>query len=238
MPSGPPHSPVQPAGNSARDGWLRKHADYQRVYREGRRQSLPLMAYFFALRTRAEAGPGAEGQAAACSSALALNCDSLSATLGSRVGLTAGKVLGNAVERNRIKRRMRAAVRQHRMELTASVDVILHPRRTVLEADYTVIEREVRRVFGAVESVVRAGTPIVPDARRQRSPERPRGAKAATSPAKPAGKQTGRDRDRTVAKPREANPAHPLLRDSLPPSLQDSGCDTVHPLPPRAGDGH
>ncbi|MHB1796438.1 MAG: ribonuclease P protein component, partial [Acidobacteriaceae bacterium] len=70
---------------------------------------------------------------------------------GSRVGLTAGKVLGNAVERNRIKRRMRQAVRQAQTELTASVDVILHPRRTVLEAEFSQIEREVARAFRAVQ---------------------------------------------------------------------------------------
>lgn len=68
-----------------------------------------------------------------------------------RVGLTAGKVLGNAVERNRIKRRMREAVRQAQAELTASVDVVLHPRRAVLEAEFSEIERDVARAFRAVE---------------------------------------------------------------------------------------
>jgi ribonuclease P protein component len=110
-----------------REGWLRKHADYQRVYREGKRQSLPLMTYFFALR--------ADGSAT-----------------GSRVGLTAGRVLGNAVARNRIKRRMRAAVGRHRTELTAGVDVILHPRKTVLEAEFSIIERDVLRAFRAVQT--------------------------------------------------------------------------------------
>ena len=70
---------------------------------------------------------------------------------GSRVGLTAGRVLGNAVERNRIKRRMRQAIRQAQTELTASVDVVLHPRRTVLEAEFPHIERDVLRAFRAVQ---------------------------------------------------------------------------------------
>jgi hypothetical protein len=48
--------------------------------------------------------------------------------LGPRVGLTAGKVLGKAHERNRIKRRMREVVRKH-FELPAGLDLILHPRR-------------------------------------------------------------------------------------------------------------
>ncbi len=55
---------------------------------------------------------------------------------GPRVGLTAGRVLGKAVERNRIKRRMREAVRLNLALLTRDVDVVLHPRRTVLTADF------------------------------------------------------------------------------------------------------
>jgi ribonuclease P protein component len=118
----------------SRDIWLRKHADYQRVYREGKRQSLPLLTYFFALRNQPSTGrPTVEGP---------------------RVGLTAGKVLGNAVQRNRIKRRMREAVRRHCQGLSGNVDVILHPRRTVLEAAFSDIERDVARAFRTVQAMV------------------------------------------------------------------------------------
>ena len=74
-----------------------------------------------------------------------------------RVGLTAGRVLGGAVERNRIRRRMREAVRMHLGALPAGVDVVLHPRRLVLEMDFSRLEREVARVFGAVAAGVAAG---------------------------------------------------------------------------------
>lgn len=67
-----------------------------------------------------------------------------------RVGLTAGRVLGGAVERNRIRRRMREAVRLHLNELPAHVDVVLHPRRTVLEMEFVRLEREVARIFASV----------------------------------------------------------------------------------------
>ena len=67
-----------------------------------------------------------------------------------RVGLTAGRVLGGAVERNRIRRRMREAVRLHLSELPARVDVVLHPRKTVLEMEFARLEREVARVFASV----------------------------------------------------------------------------------------
>ena len=59
-----------------------------------------------------------------------------SSGVGPRVGLTAGRVLGKAVDRNRIKRRMREAVRLNLALLTRDVDVVLHPRRSVLTADF------------------------------------------------------------------------------------------------------
>ena len=108
------------------DGRLRKHADYQRVYQGSRKHFSSSMTYFFAARAASSAA-------------------------GPRVGLTAGKVLGKAVDRNRIKRRMRAAVRANLALLTRNVDVILHPRRTVLTVEFSSLEREVSRVFSTVE---------------------------------------------------------------------------------------
>jgi ribonuclease P protein component len=110
-----------------RNARLRKHADYQRVYRESRRFSSPSMSYFFRARLNEEPA-GAQP----------------------RVGLTAGRVLGGAVDRNRIRRRMREAVRLHLNELPPSVDVVLHPRRAVLEMEFARLEREVSRIFLSV----------------------------------------------------------------------------------------
>lgn len=110
---------------------LRKHADYQTVYAGSRKQFSKQMTYFAMLRP--EAGVP-------------------------RVGLTAGKVLGGAVERNRIKRRMREAVRMHLGELQLPLDVILHPRRSVLTLDFTLLEKEVRQIFRSVQSAASKGT--------------------------------------------------------------------------------
>jgi len=101
------------AGFDWRSARLRKHADYQRVYRESRRYSSASMSYFFRARPNEE-----------------------SAGALPRVGLTAGRVLGGAVERNRIRRRMREAVRLHLSELPLHVDVVLHPRKMVLEMEF------------------------------------------------------------------------------------------------------
>ena len=114
---------------------LRKHADYQRAYKAaGRKQWGKLMAYFAALRA----------------------AETRSETPGPRVGLTVPKALGKAVDRNRIKRRLREAVRANLPLLgERPVDVILHPKRTVLEAEFAQITREVAVIFRAVESRTR-----------------------------------------------------------------------------------
>jgi ribonuclease P protein component len=117
---------------------LRKHADYQLVYKAGRKQFSKQIAYFYAMRP----------------------AERRSDTSGPRIGLTVPKALGNAVERNRIKRRMREAVR-HKLDLIAApVDVILHPRRSVIDLEFAQLEREVAQIFRAVQAACnRVGTP-------------------------------------------------------------------------------
>lgn len=149
MPAPSPVRVRKPVAAPRRESKLRKHADYQRVYREGKRQSLPLMTYFFAVRKPQDATEVGSTAKPARSHAMEI-------PPGSRVGLTAGRVLGNAVARNRIKRRMRQAIRQAQTELTANVDVVLHPRRTVLEAEFSQIEQDVRRAFRSVQLALKS----------------------------------------------------------------------------------
>ena len=102
---------------------LLRRADFQRVYESGRRQFTGNMTVFFLRRSTA----GVAGE------------NSL------RVGLTVGRVLGNAVARNRIKRRMREAIRNGWPEGAAPVDVIFHPRKSVVEMAFSDVAREVAR---------------------------------------------------------------------------------------------
>jgi ribonuclease P protein component len=115
---------------------LRRHADYQVLYKSGRKHFAKHMSYFVSPRS----SPESEGVRA-----------SDEKIAGPRVGLTVGKVLGNAVRRNRIKRRLRAAVRQHIRVLNGlDVDIALHPRRAVLDLEWPVLESEVSSVFRAI----------------------------------------------------------------------------------------
>ena len=74
----------------------------------------------------------------------------LASTDGPRVGFTAGKALGGAVERNRIRRRLREAVRRHLRELNAPAEIVFHPRKSALRADFSQLEAEVTRAFAAI----------------------------------------------------------------------------------------
>jgi len=115
---------------------LRKHADYQLVYKASRKQFGKQIAYFHTLRSN-----------------LGLDGSPLrSETTGPRVGLTVPKALGKAVDRNRIKRRMREAVRRCLPLLTTPVDVILHPKRSVIDLDFTLLEREVSLIFRSIQA--------------------------------------------------------------------------------------
>jgi len=81
---------------------------------------------------------------------------------GPRVGLTAGKVLGKAHERNRIKRRMREALRRHVDMLPVGFDLILHPRRIVLALEFGKLEAEIVRILqqASAETARRTVSPV------------------------------------------------------------------------------
>lgn len=68
---------------------------------------------------------------------------------GPRVGLTVPRALGGAVDRNRIKRRMRAAVAPNLAALDGPFDVVINPKKSVLTAEYQEIVGEVQRLFAA-----------------------------------------------------------------------------------------
>ena len=69
---------------------------------------------------------------------------------GLRVGFTVGRVLGGAVERNRMKRRLRECVRLCRPAAGPAVDVVINPKKTLRSADFAVLIEEVSRAFEVI----------------------------------------------------------------------------------------
>jgi ribonuclease P protein component len=106
---------------------LLKHADFERVYKQGRRHFASHMTVFY-LRREVELG---------------------SSNL--RIGFTVGKVLGDAVQRNRMKRRLREAVRLTGFTPGISADVVINPKRSLLTVDFRILQGEMAKAFQAVE---------------------------------------------------------------------------------------
>ncbi len=65
-----------------------------------------------------------------------------------RLGVVAGRKVGNAVFRARAKRRMREAYRQNRHRLNGEVDVVLIARAALLQASPAEVERELLGLAG------------------------------------------------------------------------------------------
>lgn len=101
---------------------LLKRSDFDRVYKQGKRHFSSHMTVFYLQQ--------AEG--------------------GARVGFTVGRVLGGAVQRNRIKRRLREAVRLRRAVLKTPVDVVINPKKSVLTVEFPVVVEEVSRAFDVI----------------------------------------------------------------------------------------
>lgn len=113
---------------------LLKHSDFERVYKQGRRHFSPHMTVFYLTNS--------VGQ--------------------TRVGFTVGRALGGAVERNRIKRRLREAARLRRSTIQQPLDIVINPKKSVLTLQFVVILEEIGRAFNTIDSAAgkkAAGTP-------------------------------------------------------------------------------
>jgi len=125
---------------------LRKHSDFQQAYAAARKRQSASMSWFLAARSLTPGPP----EMLVSTRPASPHCDSAGARMGpaaGRVGLTAGKVLGKAHERNRIRRRMREALRRHLDLLPEGVDLILHPSRVVLTMEFSKLEAEIVRIL-------------------------------------------------------------------------------------------
>jgi ribonuclease P protein component len=98
-----------------------RSTDFRKVYDAGKRVSGPYFAAFCLRVEREDGGP--------------------------RLGFTVTRAFGRAVKRNRAKRRIREALRVRLPEIAPHWDIVLNPRRQVLEASPDDLRRELDRLI-------------------------------------------------------------------------------------------
>ena len=103
---------------------LLRHADFERVYEKGRRLFSNHITVFYLRRERG---------------------------MGVRIGYTVSRALGGAVDRNRMKRRLKEAVRQARIPSATPVDIVINPKKSLLKADFNGFVEEVSRAFRVIQ---------------------------------------------------------------------------------------
>jgi len=108
---------------------LLRHSDFEDVYKQGRRHFAAHLTVFY-LRRADEGGP--------------------------RIGFTVGKALGGAVQRNRMKRRLREAVRLSRHTLPPAVDVVVNPKKSLLKIAFSEIVSEIGCAFEVIQRSIEA----------------------------------------------------------------------------------
>jgi ribonuclease P protein component len=145
------------------DHRLRKHAEFELVYQCGRRHFSPVLTAFYVLRS-VELPPTRISELDTGGTRTLAE--------GARVGITVGRALGKATVRNRIKRRVRAAVTQNLSRLTRPVDVVINPKKVVLEAEFQQLCSELARAFDVIEQ--KAAPASEQDTQQQQRTERRR----------------------------------------------------------------
>ena len=125
---------------------LLRRSDFERVYKLGKRHFSASMTFFYLQRR--EAKPQEDSGKGGAAEKLA----KIEQGGGSfRVGFTVGRALGGAVQRNRMKRRLREAVRLSGLTSGIAADVVVNPKKSLLTADFRAVVNEVSSAFAVIE---------------------------------------------------------------------------------------
>ena len=68
----------------------------------------------------------------------------------SRIGFTVTKRVGNAVVRNRVKRRLREVVRQDKAHAQTGFDYVVIGRKSTIERDFSELEKDINSAFSGI----------------------------------------------------------------------------------------
>ena len=121
-PSAPKGSRIAGFPKSVR---ILRSKDFRRVYDHGSRYSGPFFAAFYARASD----------------------DGRQAGSGPKMGFTVPRSLGGAVVRNRIRRRVREAVRLRLDQLSPQWEIVFNPRRAAIDSPLPDLIREVEKLF-------------------------------------------------------------------------------------------
>jgi ribonuclease P protein component len=105
-----------------RETRLVRSADFDTVYRTGKRRSSSHFTVFFRTNDLPE----------------------------TRFGFSIKKALGKAVVRNRIRRRIREIVRRYRQEIPAGWDIVLHPKGAMERVEFAALTSDLLRLLKGI----------------------------------------------------------------------------------------
>ncbi len=126
-----------------RSAHLLRHVDFERVYKQGRRHFAAHMTVFYLARAERE-----------------------ESIRGLRVGFTVSRALGGAVDRNRMRRRLREAVRLQYPSSSPAVDVVINPKKSLRTADFSDLLKEVGRALEVIQTYAEKSRNDLPPAPR------------------------------------------------------------------------
>ena len=99
-----------------------KSADYSAIYRQGRRKSGKFLQMIF----------------------------QPNGLTHSRWGISVGKKIGKAVQRNLYKRRIREVLRRHHLPCGECWDIVIHPRAGARIPEFGELKEEIQRLLAAL----------------------------------------------------------------------------------------
>jgi ribonuclease P protein component len=117
---------------------LLRRAEFEAVYRAGRRRASKQFVVFVLPHAASTEVPAAPRQAGAAQGARP-----------ARFGVSVKRALGNAVTRNRIRRRIREILRLRREEFSTGWDIVIHPRGSVATAPFAPLAEELAQLIRA-----------------------------------------------------------------------------------------